>query len=374
MNKSYKFITAVISIILLSLLLLCTAMAMISKNEGSPKNNGYDTSSGITAGAVADDGPTSQKTLQERFAAMTSVDGDSITLITKEYLDGYWKSNYEKKDLRVLTQEEMLYIIQDTENIYYSGKYSKIVISEYGAEVSDGLKGRFPSIEKKEYSCSEKDPAKQLRAIYDIIWQRVKSLSSPEVFIKAKDSNLQSYIIGYSENTDRELLVKHFSGEAVIEDKNLIPKHFTFNDDIHYPKYRGGIFFNDGIDEGKKVMPSIYLITSFRKHFEVDVEYGSYVDFDLLSGEFIMGASTAASRDSRGTFKREGDKLILSYYYGETVNMMSVDGGLIFTDDCPWEKFIKKGTVVKYKPYYPDPKDASVIWEEMMYAGPQGER
>ena len=54
--------------------------------------------------------------LSRKFTAMYNIgdDGKTITVISREYPNEFWKSNYEKEKIRSLSAKEIHYIIRDS--------------------------------------------------------------------------------------------------------------------------------------------------------------------------------------------------------------------------------------------------------------------
>lgn len=100
MKNNFKFFGIVLALLLASSVFLIGCMYAIAAGTGDAKV--YDMGSQISADSniiTGDDAPISQTELQEKFSAMYDVseDGKSITVISEDYLNNYWKSNYEKK-------------------------------------------------------------------------------------------------------------------------------------------------------------------------------------------------------------------------------------------------------------------------------------
>ncbi|MBR5273364.1 MAG: hypothetical protein IKU25_08265 [Clostridia bacterium] len=230
MKHNFKFFIIVISLIILSIAIVVGGMHIIAANTGkrpnSPTAPDFNTPGGnANPPAVNLDTPATQDSLKVKFEAMYDVNGDTITVISENYLRNYWQ---DKDKIRSLTTKEVYFIIQDSIRIY----------SEYDTVILPSLE---PFVKDEYYNASMRHPfgsdfretvtirtrpnqvisynESDITAIYTIIMYRLKALSSPEAFfmgneaiihaggIPELDSSLLSrtlfYIPAYSENTDR---------------------------------------------------------------------------------------------------------------------------------------------------------------------------
>ncbi len=228
MRNNTRFFIIVLVILLASSIVLTGCMYVIVAKNGVAKV--YDMGSRISADSniiLGDDTPTSQIELQRKFNAMYNISEDkkSITVISKEYLDEFWHSNYEKEIINSLTTEEVYYIIQDSIRIYM--EYDKVVLAGFASVSSNKqVVERFPYIEDQEICrpiSSYLDRDKIEKDIYTIILYRLKALSSPKTFFSGEEAILfvgghpgvystmlpwtTFYIPNYSDNTDREYIL-----------------------------------------------------------------------------------------------------------------------------------------------------------------------
>ena len=123
MKKEFKFLTTVVSILIVSMLILAGCMQVLSQNDSEPKDYDMDIVSQTVAESkpedITKDPPVAQNDMQKKFSDMSEIseDGRSITVITEEYLNNYWQENKSKQV--ALSAAEVLYIIQDSIKIYF---------------------------------------------------------------------------------------------------------------------------------------------------------------------------------------------------------------------------------------------------------------
>ena len=238
MKRNVKFFTIVISLLLLSSIILTGCMYAIAADNGEMKPydlNGQKENSegdgGKAPGHVLEDAPAPQDLLKEKFKAMYEIseDGKTITVITKDYLDNYWKSNYEKEVIKSLTTEEVYFIIQDSIRIYE--EYDGVVLTEFGSYSSTiQVAKRFPFVTNEIINTGSTDSnysfylEEDIYNIYKIIMYRLTALSSPKAFFTGeeairfvgKEPGIFStmlpwttiYIPSYSESTDRDYILQ----------------------------------------------------------------------------------------------------------------------------------------------------------------------
>lgn len=242
MKRNIKFFTLVISLLLVSMLVLAGCMYAIAANNGERKPynlNGQKINFASSGGNIVEgDAPLAQASMQAKFEAMYDISGDgkSITVISKDYLDGFWLSNYEKEVIHSLTVEEVYYIIQDSIRIYY--EYETVILPGFGSassvkEVAD----RFPFVEAQEIrmaKTSSLDRDKVISDIHAIIMYRLTALSSTKAFFTGAEAIIYSggdpvtyngmypgtifYIPDYSEKTDRDYILSIMGGTTNFTD------------------------------------------------------------------------------------------------------------------------------------------------------------
>lgn len=240
MKNNFKFFSIVLVLLLASSIVLMGCMYAVAAENGDAKV--YDMGSQISTNSniiADDDTPTSQSELQKKFSAMYDIseDGKTVTVISEEYLNDFWQSNYEKEVIHSLTTEEVYFIIQDSIRIY--SEYEKIILTGFNADVSDkAVDERFPCIEDDEiFYCLEKssiDKDEAESAIHSIIIYRLRALSSPKAFFTGADAirfvgdepakyssmypEAVFYIPGYSFDTDRDYILSIMGGNTNFTD------------------------------------------------------------------------------------------------------------------------------------------------------------
>lgn len=249
MKSNVKFLLSVTSILLLSSFVLVGCMRAISADNGGKKSYNLDMlSREDLTGGIVEDNPITQGALKSKFQAMYEISDDkrSITVISEEYLQNYWESNYEEEKIHSLSSEEINYIVQDSVRIYE--EYDEVVLVGFASASSTiQVAERFPLLEaevvKTKLSKSlyyEKD---EINAIYEIILYRIKALSSPKSFFTGEEAinfvegipGLDSswlprttfYIPEYSENTDRDYILCVVGGREASPDKERFSDLFS---------------------------------------------------------------------------------------------------------------------------------------------------
>ncbi len=232
MKKEFKFLTTVVSILLVSMLILAGCMHALSQNDSEPKDYDMDIVSETVAESKPEDitkePPVAQNDMQKKFSDMSEIseDGRSITVITEEYLKDYWRSNYEKEVIHSLPTEEIYFIIQDSIRIYE--QYDEVVLTGF-ASLSSNLRvaERFPFVKDKIIKTKPDVTTSfewdDIDAIYEIILYRLKALSSPKAFFTGEEAMRSVgeepminstmlpwttfYIPNYSESTNRDYIL-----------------------------------------------------------------------------------------------------------------------------------------------------------------------
>lgn len=316
MKNNFKFFCIVLVLLLTSSIVLAGCMYAIAAENGAAKV--YDMGSQInTNNTIADDDtPMTQEELQMQFSEMYDIseDGKTITVISREYLNDYWQSNYEKEVIKSLSAEEVYFIIQDSIRIYE--EYDEVVLTGFASVSSAEVVERFPFIEDKiikthpdttpYYKWDDTD------AIYEIILYRLKALSSPKTFFTGEeaihyvggDPSITStmlpwttfYIPDCSKNTDRDYILSvvgnslESNSDAVDADK--YSDLFSFCN-----KYGASISFeskSNGLST--KVYPTVELDNKTKPYFSIKLpelnnailehrqDYKLYLDGELLIG------------------------------------------------------------------------------------------
>lgn len=347
MKGNFKFFGIVAALLLASSVILVGCMHVIATENGDAK--AYDMGSQISMGSLfsadsgilVDDGsPTPQSELQEKFGAMYAVseDGKTVTVISEEYLDQYWQSNYEKEVIRSLTTEEVFFVVQDSIRLYQ--EYDTVILSAFdpGSSAPQAAE-RFPVLEGAEVSAlagrTSLDRDRIEKDIHTIILYRLKALSSPKAFFTAAEAILSVgrdpvsynglypdsvfYIPGYSADTDRDYIffIMGMGGSA----SSMDLEGFT---DLFEVSMYGGIAINFlPIQNG----PSMRVFPT--EDIEDIYQISPYFKLDTTNETCSLMASGNAVAE--GTYVREGDMYALYFdadfryvfYYDEGVELSS---------------------------------------------------
>ena len=203
--------------------------------------------------------PVAQNELKQKFAQMSEVseDGRSITVISEEYLDDYWSDGKTKN--KVLTSEEVFYIIQDSIRIYLN--YDSITV--YSNQTLESMHGNLIAcyplmngtlVEFPLYKQAiDANYVAACQSIHALIVYRLAALSSPDAFIFLDDyvgitslldqasPVLKSifYVPADAQTQDREILKAFVCGTPIDNKQIQIFDIFYYGDTriIHYSKY-----------------------------------------------------------------------------------------------------------------------------------------
>ena len=316
MKNNFKFFCIVLVLLLTSSIVLAGCMYAIAAENGAAKV--YDMGSQINTDdttIVDDDAPVAQSELQKKFSEMYDIseDGETITVISEDYLNKYWQSNYEKEVIHSLTIEEVYFIIQDSIRIYE--EYDEIVLTGF-ASISSMIQvaERFPFVEDKVIKTQlDAIPYYEwddIEAIYEIILYRLKALSSPKAFVTGEEAirfvgwdPMSSdpilalttfYIPDYSENTDRDTILEAIGLPVVPNidyEPPVIPDLFRFCN-----IYEATIsFITKSNHQSTKVYPTEELDNKTYPYFSIEIpelnnallEHGQYYRL-YLDGELLI--------------------------------------------------------------------------------------
>ncbi|MBQ8324264.1 MAG: hypothetical protein IJX82_03845 [Clostridia bacterium] len=328
MKRNVKFFMTVTALLLLSAVILTGCMYAIAADNGAtkpydPEQRQETSDGGVTqpgeknpGNSIVEDAPITQGSLQAKFEAMYEIseDGKSIAVISKDYLNKYWQSNYEKEVIHSLTTEEVYFIIQDSIRIYE--EYDEVVLTGF-ASISSMMQvaERFPFVKDKTIKTQpDVTPYYEwddTEAIYEIILYRLKALSSPKAFFTGEEAmrfvgeepEINStmlpwttfYIPDYSENTDRSTILKAI-GYAVIPN---IDYHVDVISDLFSFCNKNGAYINFESKtnaQSTKVYPTVELDNKTKPYFSIKLpelnnavleqkqDYKLYLDDELLVG------------------------------------------------------------------------------------------
>ncbi len=191
--KNIKFIILILVLVAVSVGILASSMYLVRDTREEPKDYLFSEQSfDFNENHISEEAPTPQETLAERFQSMYEIDEEknTITVISKKYLDEYWNSNYEKEEIKSLSVDEILFIIQDSIRIYE--KYEKIILLGYESKVKYGAVSistefdrRYPKSDDYIWDGDETEkfwrvPYLQTQTIKAVDGDRVEGISSPE--------------------------------------------------------------------------------------------------------------------------------------------------------------------------------------------------
>ena len=344
MKRNVKFFMTVTALLLLSAVILTGCIYVIAADNGAtkpydPEQRQETSDGGVTqpgeknpGNSIVEDAPITQGSLQAKFESMYEIseDGKTITVISEEYLNNYWRSNYEKEVIHSLTTEEVYFIIQDSIRIYE--EYDEVVLTGF-ASVSSMMQvaERFPFV-KDEVIKTQPDVTPyyewdDTEAIYEIILYRLKALSSPKAFFTGEEAirfvgaepGIVStmlpwttfYIPDYSENTDRSTILKAI-GYAVIPN---IDYHVDVISDLFSFCNKNGAYINfESKTNAKstKVYPTVELDNKTKPYFSIKLpelnnavleqkqDYKLYLDGELLVGRMAEDFANLCLYDITG--------------------------------------------------------------------------
>ena len=241
MKSNTRFLVTVLALLLGATFTLLGCMHAVAevKSPSKPYDMDIVAEAVIEQGAdVLDDTPTAQTELQKKFSDMAEIseNGKSITVISEEFLEGYWKDVESSGKSMALTTEEVLYIIQDSVRLYFDyDEYVLCANSPYLNEhtkllkhqaILNGTLTAFPLGE----SMLENNYSHICDGINRIILYRLAALSTADAFVFADDvlrstgdyddsySSLYAdtvfYIPSDTPEIDTEIYIKLIEGEG----------------------------------------------------------------------------------------------------------------------------------------------------------------
>lgn len=343
MKNNFKFFSIVLVLLLASSIVLMGCMYAIAAENGDAKV--YDMGSQISADSniiVDDDTPTSQTELQKKFSAMYDIseDGKTVTVISEEFLNDYWQSNYEKEVIHSLTTEEVYFIIQDSIRIYM--QYDKVILVGFESNSSNKqVAERFPHMEDQEVChpvTSFLNRDKIETDIHKIIVYRLTALSSPKAFFTGADAirfvgdeptkyssmypEAVFYIPGYSFDTDRDYILSIMGGSTNFTDLERFSDLFMVSPTIiEFCSKTDGSSLKvfptedmyhahvpDGLETSKDDKPD-----SGKNNAPMDEKNDlCYFKLDTSNEKSSLMASNGKT-EAEGTYANEGDAHILAF-------------------------------------------------------------
>lgn len=280
MKGKIKLIIIAGVLILLSTLLLLLGMSGVdtSKEKEKPQSTDpYYPGDREVVGIDMGGAYTLRSELSKKFSAMSKLDKetDTITVITREYLEEYWKSNYKEERSHTLSREEVYYIIENSIDIY--SKYKNIVLVDFSCDPSaekffPEVAPRIPTVKgqiitpgdtevhlNSDYTVSNLDKEEDIKNIYQIIMYRVTALSSPSAFFTGAEAveyagnnpddyesaylNSKIYFCEHLNYSTREYRLNTMGGNTMFKDCELLKNMFLFSCDtseIQYGSYTYG--------------------------------------------------------------------------------------------------------------------------------------
>lgn len=201
MKNSARFIITVVSILIASILILTACIHAVAEKTADSKAYDMDiVSETVTeqGNGIIDISPTAQTELQKKFSDMSRIadSGKSITVISEEYLDHFWREVENDGSSKSLTSEEVMYIVQDSVRLYF--EYDEYVLyanptlmREHSGLIKrnallDGTLTYFPI--SKELKELDDDFVSIFSDIHRIILYRLAALSTADAFIFADEA------------------------------------------------------------------------------------------------------------------------------------------------------------------------------------------
>ncbi len=309
MNRDRKFIITVAAVLLAAILVMGACMCFICNSVSEKKGVVSDKNS-----LLPDKEPLTQEMLQTKFSAMYDIDTENncITVISRDYLNEYWKSNFYKEYIRSLSIDEIMYIIQDSIRIYYS--YDSVVLTEYTAD--SNVPTRFPCWEEAVSYSQSDDEYENTKQIYDIIIYRITMLSSPKVLLSGIASPTNAYlkkdvyIPDMTKSTDIAAIREDFSKAEIL----IKPEYLRLNepddaDGCKIALYSGGM--------RTQVYPPIEQEERYEVKLTANNDGDSVIILDILRGTYRMKIDSYSATQIGGRFETYGSCLKLYYdrYY-----------------------------------------------------------
>ncbi len=374
MKRNARFFTIVISLLLLSSIILTGCMYAIASDNGEMKpydlNGKKENGSG---GNTIDDAPTAQLPLMGKFSKYLHEEDNAVVVFSAEQY-AELKAIRDNGERVPLTHTEILYLIDDSINLYFT--YD--VISLYNANVDGVLPlgltfsslqssssyiitpyhGNFSDFET--YSDALREYERMIQEIYAIIYYRIYMHDAGFESVYHTDHYGEDYIHGERYNSHYGMISSavyvdiyqmlaidgaEFSGienekKLVGEYKTLLERQKMFEMDgcvieEPYPSLNSDVLFTDLFNElrqpkeykfyiadkvgpARQIYPTVELENLMPRrefHYEAKVEQGfpkSAFGLDYGSGKFAMSADMVMSFAIIGRFE-ESDGVLKLY-------------------------------------------------------------
>ncbi|MGN1155066.1 MAG: hypothetical protein ACI4TK_02710 [Agathobacter sp.] len=184
MKQNMKFFTIVISLLIISAIMLTGCMHGIARDNGEMKAYapGGQTNDGTGGNILEEDAPLAQTEMQVKFNAYLHKEGNTVTVFSEEQY-AQFKSFRDNGERTPLTYEEILFIVNDSINMYFT--YDEIRLTNANKDnivpVLTNQSGNTRIIRPDYKSSSEYDNydeaqqayEKMLVEIYEIIYYRI---------------------------------------------------------------------------------------------------------------------------------------------------------------------------------------------------------
>jgi len=286
-------------------------------------------------------------------------ENNAITVISRDYYESYWAEKNGKAEIVSLTSDEVLFIIQDSINLYC--KYDKIILNIFSENsdtssyeiiplTGDTIGDRcFPDVVRdwgiEEYILDD---------ISRIIQYRISSLSSPEAYISCKElaeyadvkvgNSLEYnwsklYFPGIKDiNERKEILeeykqLQYFSSIRWMEYREVIcfkydnnyylsveaPEHYTSSETPdELPTSFFGYFFESVFptDEIKQSVLEFWNATNcvrYASNYVDNDDFGVWFELKKAGRTFTMGDAPAVSNVMGGRYEIDGNMLTLYF-------------------------------------------------------------
>lgn len=183
MKQNMKFFTIVISLLIISAIVLTGCMYGIAQDNGEMKAYapGDQTNDG-PGGNIVEDAPLAQTELQKKFNAYLHKEGNTVTVFSEEQY-AQLKSVRENGERTPLTYEEILFLVNDSINMYFTYEEIRLTNSnrDHVVPVLTNQSGNVRIIrpdykaasEYEHYDAAQQAYEKMLVEIYEIIFYRI---------------------------------------------------------------------------------------------------------------------------------------------------------------------------------------------------------